>query len=214
MLKRLQRKKAESIAEAQRKKKEKKAKAIASSKAGQKAAAAGSGGDDANQSDFTKMEIRVGKITKVWLHPDADKLFCEEIDVGEGAPRQIASGLRGHYELEGLQDKKVLVVCNLKSSKIVGFASSGMVLAAKAEDGSKVELVCPPDDAPVGERIYIDGLSGEPHSSAQVKKKKIWDTVAKGLKTGEGGVATWDGKEIVTSVGPCKAASLVGAPIS
>ena len=78
------------------------------------------------------MEIRVGLITKVWLHPEADKLFCEEIDVGEeGGPRQITSGLRGHYDLDELQDKKVLVVCNMKASKIVGFASFGMVLAAK-----------------------------------------------------------------------------------
>ncbi len=203
-------KKAESIAEAQRKKKEKKAKAIASSKAGQKK---GGGGDD-DQPEFTKMEIRVGKIIKVWNHPDADKLFCEEIDVGEDTPRQIASGLRGHYELSEMQDKLVLVVCNLKASKIIGFASSGMVLAAKAEDGTKVELVSPPENSSIGERVFIDGLSGEPHSSAQVKKKKIWDSVAKGLKTADGGVATWNGKEIKTNSGVCKAPSLVGAPIS
>lgn len=59
-------------------------------------------------------------------------MFCEEIDVGEeGGPRQIASGLREHYTLEDMQDRKVLVVCNLKAAKIVGFASNGMVLAAK-----------------------------------------------------------------------------------
>jgi methionine--tRNA ligase beta chain len=161
------------------------------------------------------MEIRVGLITKVWLHPEADKLFCEEIDVGEeGGPRQITSGLRGHYDLDDLQDKKVLVVCNMKASKIVGFASFGMVLAAKAEDGSKVELVTPPEGSSIGERVFIEGLSGEPSSSAQVKKRKIWDSVAKGLKTGDNGVATWDGKEIKTSQGVCAAASLVGVPIS
>jgi methionyl-tRNA synthetase len=204
-------KKAESIAEAQRKKKEKKAQLIASSKAGQSKS---SGGGDDNQPEFTKIDIRVGKITKVWHHPDADKLFCEEIDVGEDSPRQIASGLRGHYELSDMQDRKVLVVCNLKAAKIVGFSSNGMVLAAKAEDGSKVELVTPPDGAAVGERVFIDGLVGDALSSAQVKKKKIWESVAKGLKTGDGSVATWEGKEIKTSAGTCKASSLVGAPIS
>jgi hypothetical protein len=30
-----------------------------------------------------------------------------------------------------MQDRKVLVVCNLKPAKIVGFTSDGMVLAAK-----------------------------------------------------------------------------------
>ena len=70
----------------------------------------------------------------MWNHPDADKLFCEEINVGEETPRQIASGLRDYYSFEDLQDRKVLVVCNLKSSKLVGFVSEGMVLAAKVSD--------------------------------------------------------------------------------
>jgi hypothetical protein len=40
--------------------------------------------------DFTKAEIRVGVITKVWNHPSAERLFCEEIDVGEATgPRQV-----------------------------------------------------------------------------------------------------------------------------
>ena len=199
--------KKESHAEAQQRKKEKQAKNIATSNAGQKTAAA------ADQAEFTKMEIRVGKIMKVWNHEEADKLLCEEIDVGEeSGPRQITSGLRGHYTLEEMQDKKVLVVCNLKASKIVGFVSNGMVLAAKGD--GKVELVTPPDDAPIGERVFIDGLTGEPASSAQVKKKKIWETVAKDLKTAEGAVATWEGKAIMTSAGKCVAASMVGAPIS
>mmetsp|Transcript_14884 Transcript_14884/g.21039 ORF Transcript_14884/g.21039 Transcript_14884/m.21039 type:complete len:799 (-) Transcript_14884:190-2586(-) len=208
------RKKAEAVAEAQRRKKEKKAKAVAHSKAQQQG-----GGGDSDQPEFTKIEIRVGQITKVWNHPDADKLFCEEINLGAddngGEPRQIASGLREHYTLDDMMNRKVLVVCNLKAAKIVGFASNGMVLAAKAQDGSgKVELIDPPHDAEVGERVFIEGLSGEPLSSTQVKKKKIWEKVAKELKTVDGGIATWTGKPIQTSKGPCQAQSLVGAPIS
>ena len=84
----------------------------------------------------------------------------------------------------------------------------------QSEDGSKVELVTPPDDAVIGERVFIEGLSGDPFSSTQMKKKKVWDKVAKKFKTGDGGVATWDGKEIKTSSGACVAATLVGAPRS
>ena len=181
----------------------------------------------------------MSRLRKVWHHPEADKLFCEEIDVGEeDGPRQIASGLREHYTLDEMQDRKVLVVCNLKAAKIVGFNSNGMVLAAKVRphniicsslirntrnsflhflqsaDGKQVEIVSPPADAPVGERVFVHGLSGEPYSSAQIKKKKVWESVSKGLKTGENGVATWDGMEIRTSAGVCSVASLVGAPIS
>jgi methionyl-tRNA synthetase len=199
-------KKKESYEEAQRRKKEAKAKQAAAAKAGQV---------DDNQPDFTKVDIRVGKIVKVWNHESADKLFCEEIDVGEETgPREIASGLRDHYSLEEMQDRLVLVVCNLKAAKIVGFSSNGMVLAAKSEDGSKVELVTPSEGSAIGERVFIEGLTGEAISAAQMKKRKTWETVAQELKTGEGGVATWQGKTIQTAAGPCKASSLVGAPIS
>lgn len=200
-------KKKESYEEAQRRKKEAKAKQSAAGKKGQQ--------EDSDQPEFTKVDIRVGKIVKVWNHASADKLFCEEIDVGEETgPREIASGLREHYSLEDMQDRLVLVVCNLKAAKIVGFSSNGMVLAAKAEDGSKVELVTPPEGSKIGERVFIEGLTGEPLTSAQMKKKKTWDIVAKELKTGEGGNATWQGKTIQTSAGLCKVATLVGAPIS
>lgn len=84
----------------------------------------------------------------------------------------------------------------------------------QSADGKQVELIAPPEETSVGERVFIDGLSGEPFSSAQVKKRKTWENVAGDLKTGEGGVAMWGGKEIKTSSGVCTAASLVGAPIS
>lgn len=195
-------KKKESFAEAQQRKKEAKAKARNQQQ----------NEGDANQPEFTKIDIRVGQITKVWNHENAAKLFCEEIDLGT-EKRQVASGLRDHYTLEEMQDRKVLVVCNLKAAKLHEFVSEGMVLAAKGDDG-KVELISPPDDAVVGERVFIEGLVGEPVSSTQVKKKKIWEDVATGLKTAEGGVAQWNGKNIMTSAGVCVAASLVGAPIS
>ena len=70
--------------------------------------------------EICKLEFKVGLITKVWVHPDADKLYCEEIDVGEeGGPRQIASGLRPHYSEEEMLGKRVLVVANLKVSVIL-----------------------------------------------------------------------------------------------
>jgi aminoacyl tRNA synthase complex-interacting multifunctional protein 1 len=73
----------------------------------------------ANEVDISKLDIRVGVISKAWEHPVADKLFCEEIDIGEeSGPRQIASGLKQHYNLEDLEGRKVLVLANLKARKI------------------------------------------------------------------------------------------------
>ena len=121
--------------------------------------------DVAGDIDVSKLDIRVGVITKAWLHEEADKLFCEEIDIGEEeGPRKIASGLRAHYNLEDLEGQRVLVLANLKTRKLVGFPSHGMVLCAASEDSSKVEFIEPPADAKLGERVMCDGFDGEPVS--------------------------------------------------
>lgn len=117
--------------------------------------------------DISKLDMRVGVITKAWHHEEGDKLFCEEIDIGEDTgPRQIASGLRAHYNLEDLEGQRVIVCANLKSRKLMGFPSHGMVLCAaqEEEDGGKVEFIEPPVDAKVGERILVEGFDGEPVS--------------------------------------------------
>ena len=85
-------------------------------------------GDD--QPVICKLEFKVGVITKVWNHPEADKLYCEEIDCGEESPRQIASGLRPHFSTEQMQGQRLLVVSNLKAKNLVRFKSHGMVLVS------------------------------------------------------------------------------------
>merc|ERR1712176_1597999 len=72
---------------------------------------------------ITALDIRVGEIKKVWEHEEADKLYCEEIDVGEDELRTVASGLRPYMNAEDLEGKKVLVLCNLKKRNMVGFPS-------------------------------------------------------------------------------------------
>uniref|UniRef100_M4BIG3 tRNA-binding domain-containing protein n=1 Tax=Hyaloperonospora arabidopsidis (strain Emoy2) TaxID=559515 RepID=M4BIG3_HYAAE len=163
---------------------------------------------DSNQPEITKLDIRVGHIINVWKHETADKLYCEEIDVGEDAPRQIASGLVPHYTLEEMQDRRVLVLCNLKARNLVGFRSHGMVLCAAvplADGKEHVVFVTPPLDAKVGERITFPGLVGEPLSPAQVEKKKVLAVLGDAMKTDDKGVAKWLEHEFTTSAGPCTA---------
>ena len=114
--------------------------------------------------DVSKLDIRVGQIVEAWEHEEADKLFCEKIDLGEDEPRQIASGLRAYYKVKDLVGRRVCVLANLKKRKLVGFPSHGMVLCASTEDGSSVVFVDPPADAAIGERVICDGFDGEPVS--------------------------------------------------
>lgn len=55
------------------------------------------------ENSISRLDIRVGKITKVMKHPDADSLYVEEIDVGEGQPRTVVSGLVKYIPLEEMQ---------------------------------------------------------------------------------------------------------------
>ena len=172
--------------------------------------AAGGAGGGADQELVTKLDLRVGVITKAWAHPDSDKLFCEEIDVGEDAPRQIASGLRKYYSQPEMEGHRVIVVCNLKKAKLGGFDSYGMVLCATDEAGDVTEFVTPPEGAPVGERVLFDGMPGEPASSAQIKKKKVFEGVMPDLKTNGAREACYKGVVMATTAGPCVVKSVVG----
>jgi methionine--tRNA ligase beta chain len=164
---------------------------------------------------FASLDIRVGVITKVWDHPESEKLYCEEIDIGEAEPVQIGSGLRAFYSLEQMQNRKVLVLLNLKPAKLAGFKSHGMVLCASNEAHDRVEFIEPPADAAPGERVFISTESGEPLSAAQLKKQKVWEKASVDLLTNADGVATYKGQEItVAAGGVCRAASLVNAHIS
>ena len=153
--------------------------------------------------DISRLDIRVGVITKAWEHEEADKLFCEEIDIGEDTPRQIASGLRDHYKVEDLEGQRVLVLSNLKSRKLVGFPSHGMVLCASS--GDKTEFVEPPADAAIGERVFVEGFEGDPATENQIGKKKMLDIVFPDLKTNGDGIAAFKGVPLMTSAGECKA---------
>jgi glutamyl-tRNA synthetase len=157
---------------------------------------------------ISALDIRVGRITKVWEHEEADKLYCEEIDVGEGEPRQIASGLRPYMKPEDMEGKLVLVLCNLKERKLVGFPSHGMVLCASNEDHTEVKLVNPPIDAKVGERITVpdftfEGEDGEPYAENKIGKKKVFEKLAPFLVTSKYGVPEFLGRPLMTSAGVC-----------
>lgn len=163
--------------------------------------------------DISKLDIRVGVINKAWEHPKADKLFCEEIDLGEETgPRQIASGLKAYYSVDDLVNRKVLVLANLKARNLVEFPSHGMVLCASS--GDQVKFVDPPEGAQIGERVMVDGFVGEPATENQVLKKKILDAVFPFLQTDSNGVATYKGVPLTTSAGPCQASGLPNAPIA
>jgi aminoacyl tRNA synthase complex-interacting multifunctional protein 1 len=170
--------------------------------------------DNDQLPDICKLEFKVGVITKVWVHEKADKLYCEEIDVGEEAPRQIASGLRPHFDEDQMLGQRLLVVSNLKAKNLVGFKSHGMVLCAAeptSDGGEKVEFVEPPAGAAIGEIVTFEGLPPpQPMSSNQCDKKKIFQVCTEGMKTTDDCKAVWNGHPFMTTAGPCTTKTIAG----
>eukprot|EP00252_Welwitschia_mirabilis_P007445 TRINITY_DN1880_c0_g1_i1.p1 TRINITY_DN1880_c0_g1~~TRINITY_DN1880_c0_g1_i1.p1 ORF type:complete len:813 (-),score=184.82 TRINITY_DN1880_c0_g1_i1:280-2718(-) len=159
-----------------------------------------------------RLDIRVGLIKKVQKHPDADSLYVEEIDVGEASPRTVVSGLVKYIPIEDMQNRKVCVLCNLKPATMRGIKSQAMVLAASNGDHTIVELVSPPENAPIGERLTFPGFEGEPDDVLN-PKKKVWETILPDLQTSSDLVACYKSVPFTTSVGVCKVSSISSGSI-
>jgi methionyl-tRNA synthetase len=89
--------------------------------------------------DFTKLDIRVGKVLECTKVPKADKLLQFKIDDGVGG-RTILSGIAQYYQPEDLVGKNVCFIANLAPRKIKGIESQGMILSAENMDGQLVVI--------------------------------------------------------------------------
>ncbi|KAF6255958.1 tRNA synthetases class I (M)-domain-containing protein [Scenedesmus sp. NREL 46B-D3] len=163
--------------------------------------------------DISRIDIRVGFITKAWRHPDADSLYVEEIDLGEPTgPRTVVSGLVRHIPEAAMQQRRVAVVANLKPAAMRGITSQAMVLAATHPDSGKVELLEPPAAAAIGERVTVEGFSQQPDEQLN-PKKKVFEQVQPDLLTSAELVACYKGVPLMTSAGPVRVPSVAGASI-
>ena len=211
----------------------------------------------------------MGHILYCRPHPNADSLFVSTIAMGDAPTstiitphseitdlpksvlakfnplppvRTVCSGLNGLVPLAEMQDRKVVVVANLKPVAMRGIKSSAMVLAASprpppGEEPSHkkefVELVVPPADSVAGDKVFFESYRGTPEAQLN-PKKKVFEQIQPGFKTlddqsvafdrelagwvgeGEKGKATGDkvGRLVTVRGGVCKAPTLKGAAIS
>ena len=98
-----------------------------------------------------------------------------------------------------------------------GFASKGMVLAAKSADGSKIELVEPPLDASIGSLVSVSGLSGNAWGPSKAKKmKKVWEAASVDLATNDNCIVCWKNQPLVvlSTLEQCKVSTLINSQVS
>ena len=83
--------------------------------------------------DFSKIDLRVAKITMAEHVEGADKLLKLTLDVGSLGTRQVFAGIKSAYDPATLVGRLTVMVANLAPRKMKFGLSEGMVLAASGD---------------------------------------------------------------------------------
>lgn len=171
-------------------------------------------GQPQEQSENTpdKADLRVGRIVSAEKHPDADTLCILSVDIGaELGKKSIVSNLLNYHTLEELTGLDVVTLCNMKSSKIRGVESEGLVLCAFNE--SKYAPLVVPAGSSVGEKISVEGFQANGEIAQLNPKKKVWDKIQAEFKTNDAGEALWKEFSLLTMSGEKVTSTLTGCSI-
>lgn len=105
--------------------------------------------------DFAKVDIRVGRITRVEPFPEARKpAYKLWLDFGpELGEKRSSAQITTHYTPEDLLGRQVLAVVNFPPRQIGPVRSEVLVLGVPDADGAVV-LVGPGQDVPLGGRLF------------------------------------------------------------
>ena len=111
-----------------------------------------SGTDKIDFADFSKVQLRVGRVLEAGDHPNADRLIVLKVDLGD-EQRQVVAGLKGHYAPEQLVGSNLIIVTNLAPRMMRGLESQGMLLAASTPDHSSVIVLTTESDIEPGSAV-------------------------------------------------------------
>ena len=90
--------------------------------------------------DFSKIDLRIARIAAADVVGGSDKLLKLTLDIGDGRPRQVFSGIKSAYQPADLVGRLTVMVANLAPRKMKFGLSEGMVLAASDEEGGRPGL--------------------------------------------------------------------------
>ncbi|CAK7890942.1 hypothetical protein CAAN1_01S01244 [[Candida] anglica] len=160
------------------------------------------------------LKLQVGKILQCEKHENADSLYVSQVQVGIEEKVQICSGLVKFYRQEEMKDLDVVLLTNLKPSKMRGVKSEAMVLASEtgAEENIEVCVVSPPKGAEIGDRLYFEGFSDTTQNTPTKLSSKAWKDIQTHLRTnskGEVVYVTDDGEERKLGINDSSATSKI-----
>ncbi len=104
-------------------------------------------------NDFFKCKIQVARVLACEKVEKSTKLLKFRLGLGKDGERTVVSGIQKWYEPETLVGTQVAVITNLKTAKLAGIESQGMILSA-LDDSGNLRLVS------VGEGVEDGALIG------------------------------------------------------
>lgn len=102
--------------------------------------------------EFSKVQLRIGKVTNAEAIPGMNKVFKATIDLGT-EQRELAVGGAPFYAPAEFVGRIVVVCTNLEPKKIAGIISRGMLLAADGPEGKPIFLTAD-SEVPLGASIH------------------------------------------------------------
>jgi tRNA-binding protein len=109
---------------------------------------------EAGYDDFLKIDMRVGRVSRVEEFPEArTPAWKIWIDFGPEVGEKRSSAQITNYAREELEGRLVVAVVNFPPRQIGPFVSEVLVLGVPDEDG-RVILLQPDADVPLGERVF------------------------------------------------------------
>jgi methionyl-tRNA synthetase len=100
--------------------------------------------------EFGSLDLRIGEIKEAGPIKGSKKLLKLKVDIG-GEIRQVVAGIAGAYSAEELIGSQVVVLTNLKPTKLFGVESQAMLLAADA--AGKAVLLQPSEIVETGTKV-------------------------------------------------------------
>jgi methionine--tRNA ligase beta chain len=89
--------------------------------------------------EFSKIDLRIGRIIKIEDLPNLNKVYKVEVDLGF-EKRIVVVGAAMYYKPDELEGRLVIVCSNLTPKKIGNIESKGMILALDGINGKPVFL--------------------------------------------------------------------------
>ena len=91
------------------------------------------------------------------------------------------------------------MIATLKPAKIHSVVSAAIVLAAipksDTTQGPIIELVSPPESAPIDQQLALDGLANDPSPRLLGVKNQVWQALQAWLRTNEIGEVGFKGAD-------------------